>query len=276
MLNNTYAYVRARWVILVSIIGFVAPAFVFDLNQPLEKAVYYLVSYSLIGLLLWWIWGRNLESKDVFGTVPNGEEAWICLMLGTPSVCAHFAGKYLLFVPLSFVVPQFVSWWLFETSTTLFDMSFTREAILVNGLMAFNLVILVPIVEEIVFRGFLLHRWCEKFGEKRGVVLSSMLFSIIHKDILGNLVVSVIVSVFCLHRKSLVGPILIHAGNNLMVVIVVLFVWVVGGEVVGPLAASTVEEFRSGWWFGAFTAVVSVPWLYWFVKTRLLESNASC
>ena len=144
-----------------------------------------------------------------------------------------------------------------------------------NGLMAFNLVILVPIVEEIVFRGFILHRWCDKFGAKRGVVLSSILFSIIHRDILGNLVVSVIVSVFCLQGKSLVGSILIHASNNLMVVIVVLFVWVVGGEVVGPLAASTVEEFRSGWWFGAFTAVISVPWFYWFVKTRLLTTNAS-
>ena len=275
MLNDTYAYVRARWVILLSIIGFVAPAFIFDLNQPLENAAYCLVSYSLIGVLLWWIWGRNVESKYILGAVPNEEEAWICLMLGTPWVCAHFVGKYLLFLPLSYVIPQFVSWWLFEISATFFDTSFTLKAIFVNGLMAFNLVILVPIVEEIVFRGFILHRWCDKYGEKRGVVLSSILFSIMHQDILGNFVVSVILSVFCLHRKSLVGPILIHTGNNLIVVIVALFVWVAGGDIVGPLAASTIEEFRSGWWFGACSAVISVPWLYWFVKTRLVRSNAS-
>lgn len=275
MLNDTYAFVRARWVILVSIIGFVAPIFVFDLNQPLENSVYYLVSYSLIGLLLWWFRGRNLESNDFFGTVPNEEEAWICLMLGAPSVCAHIAGEYLLFVPLSFVVPQFVSWWLFETSTTLFDMSFTREAVLVNGLMAFNLVILVPIVEEIVFRGFILHRWCDKYGVKRGIVQTSILFSLLHVEFLGNFVGSVIVSVLCLRTNSLVGPILIHIGNNLAIVIMILFVWLLGGDVESIWDATPVQEFQLDWWYGAIAAVTSVPWFYWFVKTRLLESNVS-
>ncbi len=110
MLNYTYGYVRARWVILVSIVGLVAPIFVFDLNQPLENAVCGVVSYGLIGFLIWLIWGQNLGRKGILGSSPNRQEAWIYLSLGIPNVGLHFVGVCLLFLPLSYVAPGVVSW----------------------------------------------------------------------------------------------------------------------------------------------------------------------
>jgi membrane protease YdiL (CAAX protease family) len=180
-----------------------------------------------------------------------------------------------LFLPLSYVAPGVVSWWLLEAEPPDFIGGFSLDAILVNSTKAFTIALLVPIVEEIVFRGFILHRWCEKYGEKRGIVQASILFSMLHAELLGNFVGSVIMSVLCLRTKSLVGPILIHIGNNFVVVFVILCVWFMGGDVEGFSGASTIEEFRSGWWYGAIGAVISVPWLYWFVKTRLLHSNDS-
>ena len=286
MLNDTYAYVRARWVILVSIVGMVAPIFVCALLfpswrnglnsslQPLENAVFGVVSYGLAGVLLWLIWGRNLGRERIFGSFPNAREVWILLSLGIPNVGLSIVGMNLLFLPLSYVAPGVVSWWLLEPEPPDFICGFSLDAILVNGIQGVQTALVVPIVEEVVFRGFVLHRWCDKYGVKRGIVQASILFSMLHKELLGNFVGSVIVSVLCLRTKSLVGPILIHVGNNLVVVLMILSVWLIGGDVEGFSDASTLKEFRSDWWYGAIGAVISVPWLYWFVKTRLVESNA--
>lgn len=275
MLNDTYAYVRARWVILVSIIGFVAPAFVFDLDQPLESAVFDVVSNGLIGFLIWLIWGQNLGRNEIFGSPPSKREAWVYLSLGIPWAGASLVGMYLLFLPLSYVAPGSVSSWLLEAETPDVIEGFSLVAILTNGIQVFVMVLLVPIVEEIVFRGFILHRWCDKYGEKRGIVQASILFGILHTEILGGIVGSVIMSILCLRTNSLVGPILIHIGNNFVIVLMILFVWFLEGDVEGFWDATPVEEFQFGWWYGAIGAVISVPWFYWFVKTRLLRSNTS-
>ena len=84
-----------------------------------------------------------------------------------------------------------------------------------------------------------------------------------------------IVSVLCLRTNSLVGPILIHIGNNFVIALVVLLFWLMGGDVEAFLAASTIETFQSTWWLAPIGAVIGVPWLYWFVKTRLLDSDTS-
>ena len=275
MLNNTYAYVRARWVILVSIIGFVAPAIVFDLDQPLESTIFDVVSYGLVGFLLWLIWGQNLRSHEIFGSLPSKREACVYLSLGIPWANASLLGIYLLFLPLSYVAPEAVSGWLLEAEPPEFIDGFSLDTILVNSIQGFHTALLVPIVEEIVFRGFILHRWCDKYGVKRGIVQTSILFSLLHVEFLGNFVGSVIVSVLCLRTNSLVGPILIHIGNNLAIVIMILFVWLLGGDVESIWDATPVQEFQFDWWYGAIAAVTSVPWFYWFVKTRLLESNTS-
>lgn len=275
MLDDTYAHVRVRWVILVSIVGLVAPIFVFDLNQPLENAVYYLISYGLIGFLIWQIWGQNLGDREILGASPNGREAWIYLSLGIPNIGLHYLGTYLLFLPLSYVAPGGVSSWLLDAETPDVIEGFSLIAISANGIQVFVTVLLAPIVEEIVFRGFILHRWCDKYGEKRGIVQASILFSMLHAEFLGNFVGSVIMSVLCLRTKSLVGPILIHISNNFLWALVIMLVWLMGGNVEGTWDGSTIREFQSDWWYGAIGAVISVPWLYWFVKTRLLESSAS-
>lgn len=275
MLKDTYAYVRARWVILVFILGPVAPMLVFDLNQPLENAVIDVISSGLIGFLLWLIWGQNLRNNEIFGSFPSKREACVYLSLGIPWAGVSLVGMYLLFLPLSYVAPETVSGWLLEAEPPDFIDGVSLDAILVNSIQGFQTALLVPIVEEIVFRGFILHRWCDKYGEKRGIVQASILFSILHVELLGNFVGSVIVSFLCLRTKSLVGPILIHIGNNLAIVLVILLVWFLGGDVEGFWDATPVEEFQFDWWHGAIAAVISVPWFYWFVKTRLLASNTS-
>ena len=280
MLKETYAHVRVRRVILVVILGVVVVLGFGGRLWPdgedhnLEFAVLELMAYGCIGLFLWNFWGQNFTVKEIFGSWPNRRDAWIYLTLGIPMVGVAFLGIYLLFWPLSYVAPTFVSEWLLDTSPPTYIGSYSLEAIQVNGLIAFNSTLLAPIVEEVVFRGFILHRWCKKYGEKKAIVLSSILFGVLHSDMLGGVVFAVIVSVVCLRTKSLVGPILIHIGNNSVIVLWVLLFWLVEGPIEGSLMVSTIEEFQSTWWYAPIGMVIGVPWLCLFMESRLWRSNS--
>lgn len=82
----------------------------------------------------------------------------------------------------------------------------------------FVLVIVGPIFEEIVFRGYLLGRLSYKFGMKYGIILSSFLFGVLHvQNVFGATMAGVILSIFYIRSGSLISPIIIHICFNLMV-----------------------------------------------------------
>ena len=287
MLSKTYAHTRARSVIAVVILGQVAPLLLWllwpgthisDLDErSLGLTVLELISSCVLPcLLIWCFWGQTRGIKEIFGQWPNRREMWIYLTLGIPMIGISALGTYLLFWPLSYGAPRFVSWWLLDKSTPDLIWVPSLEAICVNSLVILQITLLVPIVEEIVFRGFILHRWCGLYGEKGGIVMSSVLFGILHPEILGTIVLAMIVSVLCLRTKSLVGPILVHIGNNFGIMLYILVYGFMGGDVERIWEASTIEEFRSEWWLAPIGAVIGIPWLFWFVKTRLSNSNVSC
>ena len=278
MLSEIYTRVRVRKVALVAILGFIATVLIGLIlyASGFEDTRFDLLGLTLfgsIGLLLWLFWGRNCGLKEIFGPWPNQREAWIYLTLGIPIIGVRFLGVSMFFLSLSYVAPRFVAELLQAESSDTFGGSYSLEAILVNGSRVLIAALLVPIVEEIVFRGFILHRWCERYSKKTAVVLSSILFGILHVEILGSVMFAVIVSVVCLRTKSLVGPILIHSGNNFLMV--VLLVWLTGGDVETTSEPLTIEGLRSIWWVALVCGGISIPWLYWFVKTRLLGTDTS-
>ena len=287
MLSKTYGHVRARSVIFVVILGQVLPLVLWLLlpgthisdlgGRSFGLALLELISScGLPCLLIWYFWGRDHRAKEIFGQWPSRREMWIYLTLGIPMIGMSAVGTYLLFWPLSYGAPKFVSWRLLDKSTPDLIWVPSLEAICVNSLVVLRIALVVPIVEEIVFRGFILHRWCDLYGEKGGIVMSSVLFGILHPEILGTIVLAMIISVLCLRTKSLVGPILVHIGNNLGIMLYILVYGFMGGDVERMGDASTIEEFRSEWWLAPIGAVIGIPWLFWFAKTRLSSSNVSC
>lgn len=80
-------------------------------------------------------------------------------------------------------------------------------------------VILVPITEEIVFRGFVLRRLREKYRLGTAVVISSFLFAVVHfnKDFLGAFLMGIILAVLALRFSSLYAPMIVHGVYNAIV-----------------------------------------------------------
>ena len=95
-----------------------------------------------------------------------------------------------------------------------------REGSFMIWLTVFLAVIIGPIMEEIVFRGLILQRFAIKYGASKAIVLSSVIFGLLHAEaILGAAIFGVFMSVLYLHTKNLWVPIGVHIINNLLAVV---------------------------------------------------------
>jgi membrane protease YdiL (CAAX protease family) len=84
--------------------------------------------------------------------------------------------------------------------------------------MAVVSVVIVPIVEEMVFRGFLLNAF-SGWGQEWAVIFLGILFALGHGrpfPIVGAFVIAVVSGIFAVKYDSIVPGILIHAGGNLV------------------------------------------------------------
>lgn len=79
--------------------------------------------------------------------------------------------------------------------------------------------VLVPVAEEIVFRGFVLRRLCEKYRMRTAVVISAILFSVIHfnKDFLGAFLIGIVLAVLAVRFSSLYVTMFAHGAYNTVV-----------------------------------------------------------
>ena len=82
-------------------------------------------------------------------------------------------------------------------------------------LLLFAAVAIAPIVEEIVFRGFLYNAWERSWGWIPSMILTSGVFALYHHNFASAFVFSILM--VCIYRRTgtLIGPILVHAIHNL-------------------------------------------------------------
>ncbi len=86
-------------------------------------------------------------------------------------------------------------------------------------------VMMAPIVEEVYFRGFLLPAFSSKWGDLSGMVLSSLIFGILHMQInvgIYTFILGMILSTMYIRFKSIGPGILLHIINNALAFFVLL------------------------------------------------------
>lgn len=82
-----------------------------------------------------------------------------------------------------------------------------------------SIALIGPIAEEFIFRGMLLHRMMKKTSMWGGILISSILFGILHADIIGATIFGIVTSLLYLKTGNLLIPILLHIFNNSIAVI---------------------------------------------------------
>ena len=237
---------------------------------PLPDALTMLAIYALLALFLWLACLRaGVVNQFSLGSGPDPRETWVYILLGVPSFAVSLFGLYILYLPLSYFFPAFVTVLLLESPPLIWWRA-DPEFLLASFINALVMVVIAPVIEETFFRGFLLNRWWRKYGVPRAVIFSSVAFAVVHIDIIGGFVFGVVLSLIYVKTRSLIGPIIVHAAHNGIVLLWLLIEGVVTGEIE---MVYTLEEFRAYWWLAPLGAAVGVPWLVWFVK-RLLRREA--
>ncbi len=89
-------------------------------------------------------------------------------------------------------------------------------------LAALKSALLVPVLEELFFRGYLLHA-LERFGQPRAAAVSALCFALVHMGGKGGTALAcvmyaamgLLLAALTLHTRSLLAPVLVHAIYNL-------------------------------------------------------------
>jgi uncharacterized protein len=108
---------------------------------------------------------------------------WRYVVLALPLVLVAAAGLYALYLSLSYAALKLVEWLL--DFPPIIQWKLSSGACISNGINVIAVVVVGPIVEEVLFIGFLLNRWWAKYGLVKSDVLSSIVFGVLHVEVLG-------------------------------------------------------------------------------------------
>lgn len=84
-----------------------------------------------------------------------------------------------------------------------------------TGFHLLNTIILAPIIEELIFRGVMLHRWSLKWGLREAIFVSSILFGLLHlMSAIDAFLFGLVMCTLYLRTQSILVPIVFHILNN--------------------------------------------------------------
>ena len=237
----------------LAVLGAVAAAFP-RLRTPGHTGVLATAAYAgaLIVLLLRGQ-SEGLAWRRLLGRWPTRHELPLLGVI-VPLALITVASAYIVFVPLSYVAPGMVERVLKDSS--LFDATTPGQF----AWAFFAFVVAAPVTEEILFRGFLLHRWAHRWGTSAGVVLSAVMFAVGHSEWVGHFLTGIVLALLYLRTQSLWVPILAHALNNAMAALPAA--WQLYTH--QPDTPTTLAEFRDGlgWGVVAFVAGAALLGMY--------------
>ena len=228
----------------------------------LDLAFYYYIHFlfSLLLVILFYI--NRIKPVEMLGKVQKTE-----LISGLKLTAFIFifssASFYALFYPLSFIFPNFVKLWVIDLPPIIYYSEEHYPAI-PNLLSFISICILAPIIEEFVFRGVLLHSWVNKWGLKKAVLISSLLFGLAHPNFLGASVFGIGMCILYLRTQNILIPILCHSVNNFLA-------WSLEAGMIfsnGPDYFFTLEDFREEWYIGVIAGAIVVIWVFIYLNGK--------
>lgn len=237
--------------------------------MPVPDAAYFLITFlsSFAMLIVAAFWFRA-DWKCFLVDRPTKRQFFHYSVLAVPLIALSVLAAYLVYFPLSFIWPEAVTDWLLLEQSPFIWPRTDLEAIFGSVINFAAIVVLLPYLEEILFRGFLLNRCLTRWRPWVAIFITSICFGVLHTDILGASVFSVFMCLIYMKTGSLTGPLIIHITNNAIAVLVdFVSVLYYGTE------PTTLSEFRSYWWISLPAALISIPWLVWYWRTHLYRST---
>ena len=177
---------------------------------------------------------------------------------------------YIVFYPLSFVTPWFVYVWLIDLPGTIYFDNGVFPFI-PNLLNVVSLCVVAPILEEVAFRGVILHRWAHKFGLRNAVLLCRLFSGSCIPMCSARSCSAFGMCILYLRFQSLWVPIISHGVYNFVAWLVELGYFYKDG----PYAEYTLQDFQEEWWIAAIFAAIGLVWavIYLLRRNRIAISR---
>jgi membrane protease YdiL (CAAX protease family) len=214
-MDNVFERSKARylvgWVVLSFVLSFFVPDFKYSTNLLLLIILYFIP--------MWWFSNKlkkDGQSLRCFFSKPLPVKK-TTLMASVVMTLVFAVGMLLLVIA--------VILYLFPEAENMILPSQPKETSL--GFLIFNminLVIIAPVCEEIIFRGFVLGRLTYKFGVNKGIIFSSFIFGVMHfTNVFGAAMFGIILCILYIKSNSLITTIIVHASYNAVVACVDIY-----------------------------------------------------
>jgi len=267
--ENPFLKFKARSLIIGCLLISLAISFVlglfagfsrFNPKDPIFAPIIYNLTFILLSA---WAIKRlrylHLDLKRLIGQLPN-RYPWLPTLGIVIAILLFSLGSgQLFYYVLSLFNPSLVESLL--NQKTFYSGSETFSPILYNLLMVFTVLVVAPVTEEFLFRGILLHRWTTKWGVTPALIISSILFGLLHANIIGLFVFGLMMALLYIKTRTLIVPIICHSLNNLAAI----------GLELASMSSSTTEsintltQLRTYWWVGIIYVALAAPWLFMFI-----------
>ncbi|ANU12005.1 CAAX protease family protein [Planococcus antarcticus DSM 14505] len=206
-----FEQMKARYLILLSILGTILTTvalIVLDVSDMTFDVISQLVLYVLVPGIYFGYYFRK-HNASVWNVLSyNGIQKWMPTLLALVVVSIAFSLSMFWF-QLFMLAP--VAPWLVDFMLEALPIPDTPLYIVFT---VFTIAMLAPVVEEFMFRGVLLKRMIVRTSVWGGILISSLLFGILHLDVIGAFLFGIVASLLYLRTNNLLVPILLHIINN--------------------------------------------------------------
>lgn len=253
-MQHAFSRIRLRSFFGWMIIGMFLTMIPLNLSGASDNTIEFLSQISIFfAFPLLWLYLKTSKNNVVFKSFFDKPRRlhWGLIILATIMGMIFAVGiSQIQFYILAHTVPNFLV-------TMLEDGNVINTSNIYMTIFTFiSACVLAPIMEEVIFRGFFLQRMAYKWGIKRAVIISSLIFGLGHFDVIGAFMFGVIMCLLYIKTKNIWTNIAVHALNNL----IATSMQFVGGE--GSDAISITElQAQSNLWIGIGLTVVGLLWL---------------
>ncbi|MEY8348297.1 CPBP family intramembrane glutamic endopeptidase [Bacillus cereus] len=264
-----YAFSRIRlrsffsWMILGMLVTLLPLDFAGVSDNVMDVAMQILVFFTFP---LLWLYVKARKNNILFTSFfdKSSRLSWKLIVVATAmGMIFSFGASSIQFYILAHTFPDFLVDMLNDDGAI--DMSNTYTQIL--GVI--SACIFAPIMEEVIFRGFFLQRMAFKWGIKRAVIVSSLIFGLGHFDIVGAFIFGVVMCLLYIKTKNIWTNIAVHALNNC----IVTFIQLTSGEGADDTISIAELQGQSNLWIGLVLIFISLLWLVPFIRKNWRTVN---
>ena len=207
---------KIRYLVALSVVSFII-LLIFTMGIGLSEEFFgiaaNIVLYAIIPAIFFGYYFNKYPNSGREFISFRGVKSWIPAVTGIvlASIALSLSTFWLLVFVLDPILPSFVDFLMTEVPMPTNPLYLAIEILTIT--------ILGPIIEEFVFRGVFLHRFMKKTSMWGGILISSILFGILHADMIGAFLFGVIACLLYLRTGNLLIPILMHILNNTLAVL---------------------------------------------------------